>query len=258
MDWSKDYFEFLGPHYHELYDHLTPARTRREIDAVLQLSGVPAPGPVVDLGCGPGRHAVELARRGYEVTAIDQARSLLQAGAERARRHNVSVEWVEGDLRTYEEPEEFALGISLFNTFGYASDADNAQMMQCAARSLRPGGTLVVEMFHRDHYVREFVPQTWEKKRRFIEITAVELDCYTSRFEIDAIYVFADHREGHHFSIRVYSLPEMEHIVNTAGLEIEHVFGGLDRRPLSIEADRLVLVLRKPGRSNGGKRRKPR
>ena len=251
-DWSGDFFDFLGPHYHELYEGLHPARSRREIAAVLDLTGVVAPAAVVDLGCGTGRHLPELARRGFAVTGVDQSEAMLAAARRRLARARIAagtgageVELQRQDLRRLALSRPARLAISLFNTFGYGSDADNAAMLRAAAAALAPGGFLVVEMFHRDHYLREFLPTTWEKKRSFYELTNMVFDCASSRFEIDAIYVFEDHREGHHFSIRVYSCPEMLALLEQAGLATLAIFGGLDRRPLTLAADRLVLVARK-------------
>ena len=89
-----------------------------EVESVLELAGLEQ-GDVLDLACGPGRHVVTLAKRGFRVTGVDLSPFLLRKARERARAENVDVEWVQEDMRRFVRPESFDLAISLFTSFGY-------------------------------------------------------------------------------------------------------------------------------------------
>jgi 2-polyprenyl-3-methyl-5-hydroxy-6-metoxy-1,4-benzoquinol methylase len=71
-------------------------------------------GTVLDLCCGPGRHAVELARRGFQVTGVDACGFLLDRAAEHAARANLTADWVKQDMRRLLRPEAFDLACNLF------------------------------------------------------------------------------------------------------------------------------------------------
>ena len=79
-----------------------------EVDPVLALTGVET-RRVLDLGCGPGRHAVPLAARGLQVTAVDLSRHLLDRGEERASVEDAQVEWVQEDMRRFQREGAFDL-----------------------------------------------------------------------------------------------------------------------------------------------------
>src|SRR5262245_8221 len=88
----------------ELYPYFFPAeRFADAVDQVSQLiagTGVSA-GSVLDLCCGPGRHSVEFAGRGFAVTGVDRSAFLLDRARERAAAANVPVEWICEDMRRF-------------------------------------------------------------------------------------------------------------------------------------------------------------
>ena len=70
------------------------------MEKILRLTGVGG-GKVLDLCCGPGRHAVALAKRGFAVTAVDRTRFLLDHARARAAQAGLSVEFVLEDMRLH-------------------------------------------------------------------------------------------------------------------------------------------------------------
>ena len=121
-----------------------------EVESVLELAGLEQ-GDVLDLACGPGRHAVTLAKRGFRVTGVDLSPFLLRKARERARAENVDVEWVQEDMRRFVRPESFDLAISLFTSFGYFEGKDDdLEILRNMHKSLRSEGVLVMEMAGRE------------------------------------------------------------------------------------------------------------
>lgn len=103
-----------------------------------------AGGSVVDLGCGSGQHAVALAERGLEVTAIDYSPAMLELARGHARESNCEIDFVEadldGDLPLAAASFDAALCVSVLQVL---TDAD--RFLQQVRDSLRPGGRLLVE-----------------------------------------------------------------------------------------------------------------
>src|SRR2546428_2156051 len=79
-DWWQTGF---GPSYLALYDDFLAERTPVEVDQIEALLQLHPPRRILDLPCGQGRHAIELARRGYEVTGVDLSPYMLGVAAER-------------------------------------------------------------------------------------------------------------------------------------------------------------------------------
>ena len=92
-----------------------------QVEQVIALTGIGV-GRVLDLGCGPGRHAVPLALRGFHVTAVDTSPFLLGKAQEHASRSNVDVDFVHADMRAFRRPDAFDLAVSMYSSFGYFAD----------------------------------------------------------------------------------------------------------------------------------------
>lgn len=141
-----------------------PELTRQELDRVEELArrvDVPLASPLVDLACGPGRHSLELARRGYAVTGVDLSERFLVRARDSASqaRSSPAPRFVCGDLRQLMLAERSVAAVLLLgNSFGYFDDGDNHQMLVEMRRVLRPGGLLVMELTHRDAYLRRLEP----------------------------------------------------------------------------------------------------
>src|SRR5262245_48037107 len=99
----------------------TPQRWERTIGEVENVLALAQPGGkrVLDLCCGPGRHSLELARRGFQVTGVDCSPSLLVRAREASAKENLAIEWVQDDMRRFTRPNAFDLALNLFTSFGY-------------------------------------------------------------------------------------------------------------------------------------------
>jgi SAM-dependent methyltransferase len=106
-----------------------------------------AGGPVLDLGCGTGRVALDLAARGFEVTGLDSDPALIDTLRARARERQLRVDAVAADVRSFELGRTFALAISPMQVAQLLGGADGrARMLAAVRRHLQPGGLLAVAL----------------------------------------------------------------------------------------------------------------
>ena len=101
-----------------------------------------APGRALDLGTGEGRNAIWLAEQGWQVTAVDFSPVGLAKAARLAGSRDVTVTWVEADLRAY-QPAEGAFDLVLLS-YIHLPRAEFDALLKTAASALAPGGTLLV------------------------------------------------------------------------------------------------------------------
>lgn len=105
------------------------------------------PGPLVDLGCGTGRHSLRFARRGFPVVAVDLSHAMLHAVTTRATAEGLPVLGLEANLcRLGSLPEAtFAYALSMFSTLGMIRGRPaRRKALSEAFRILRPGGRLAL------------------------------------------------------------------------------------------------------------------
>ncbi|MCE2458005.1 MAG: class I SAM-dependent methyltransferase [Dehalococcoidia bacterium] len=217
-----------------------------EISSVLDLAGLQS-GDVLDLACGPGRHATALAKRGFRVTGLDLSPFLLRKAKGLAHKEGVGIEWVQEDMRSFERPETFDLAISLFTSFGYFDDRrEDVQVLRNVYQSLRYGGSLVMEMAGKECLARVFAPTGSEKLpdgRILVEQRQVVDDW--SRIRNEWIVIEGDTATTFQLEVTIYSGQELKDRLYEAGFNEVALYGGFDRSEYGLNARRLVAVARK-------------
>ncbi|MGB5759395.1 MAG: class I SAM-dependent methyltransferase, partial [Acidimicrobiales bacterium] len=111
----RHWFEPVADHLGEAYLRYSFTKgTVAEVDSLLALSGVGERARVLDVGCGPGRHALELASRGYDVVGVDISATFVDlARSSAADRGLTNVSFLVADARALEFSAEFDLVLSL-------------------------------------------------------------------------------------------------------------------------------------------------
>ena len=206
-------------------------------------------GDVLDLACGPGRHAVALAKEEFRVTGVDLSPFLLQKAASLSEEKGVDVEWVEADMRHFLRPEAFDLVISMFTSVGYFDNKnDDMTTLRNVYRNLRAGGALVMELMSKEILARGFLPTTSEELSdgRLLVQRREVYDDWT-RLKNQWTLIKGERATSFHFHHTVYSGQELRDRLIDTGFSDIQLFGGLDGSEYGRNARRLVAVARKPG-----------
>jgi SAM-dependent methyltransferase len=194
----------------------------------------PAPGSsILDVACGHGRHAIELAQRGFSVTGLDLSGELLAIARQAADEAGVSVRWIEADMRDT-PTEQFDAAISMDTSFGYfAAQEDDEAVLSAMHDALRPGGRLFLAVLSREAFLSEDQQRLWrELSSNDLLLLHRTFDVFKSRLRIDALLIEADgSRHARTFDIRLYSLTELQQMLGRAGFEVRQVWGDYNGSP---------------------------
>jgi SAM-dependent methyltransferase len=240
MDYPGDFYaaigDFLGAKY---LDYGFTRGTKNEVDFLVELLGLPAEARVLDVGCGAGRHSIELARRGFAPTGVDISRGLIDVAAGAAAAANVQANFVVGDARHLEFDSEFDAAICLCEgAFGLAGDeTGHRAILRGVARALRPGARFVLTAINAlaaAHQVGPgdtFDPYTCTTRRTetFTSPTGQKrvADLYTTAF----------------------TFREMKMMLEAAGLIVEAGYGceagDFSRRPIAVDDVEIMMVSRR-------------
>jgi 2-polyprenyl-3-methyl-5-hydroxy-6-metoxy-1,4-benzoquinol methylase len=163
----KQWYETLFENYAHTYDLETFTQgTFQEVTFIEQEISFDKTKRILDIGCGTGRHAIELAKRGYTVTGIDLSESQLKRAREKAAETKVNVQFEHGDARTLKYKNEYDVALILCEG-GFAlmeTDEMNYAILQGAARALKPGGIFIVTTLNAfyplTHSLEEFMNAT--------------------------------------------------------------------------------------------------
>jgi SAM-dependent methyltransferase len=235
----------------ELYPFMFPDErfegAGEEIDKVIDLLHFQG-STILDLCCGPGRHSIELAKRGYTVTGVDRTRFLLDKARDRAAGENVDVEWIQEDMRRFVRTDTYDLVLSMFTSFGYSGDEnDNIVVLHNMFESLKPGGAVLLEMMGKERLARIFQPttsQTAPNGSILVERHHVFSDW--TRMGNEWIIIRKGGVRSFKFHHTVYSGRELRGLLEDAGFTHVVIYGSLEGDVYDIDARRLIAVGTRP------------
>jgi 2-polyprenyl-3-methyl-5-hydroxy-6-metoxy-1,4-benzoquinol methylase len=243
VDWYDGYFE--DEWLDEIALHIPEERTRSEVDFVVERVELRPGARVLDVACGHGRHSLELARRGFDVTGIDLSpRSIALANAA-AAREGLDATFLERDARDVGFDGEFDAAINLFTSaLGYFdTEAENQRVVDGVARALRSGGSFLVDTINLLSLARGFRELHWEEYASgTLMVERREFDFRTGRSRSDWTFVRPDgSRRTITHSLRVYAPHELMAMFDAAGLDVADSCGNFAGDELSFDAPRLIL-----------------
>jgi SAM-dependent methyltransferase len=213
------------------------------VDRIERLA-LPARGAtVLDACCGPGRHSIELASRGYRVTGVDITEAYLEAA--RASAEGLpDVRFVRADIRAFEGLGEFDLALNLFTSFGYfAEPEDDLEALYRIRTSLKPGGKLVLETQGKETTVRDFVEgESFERADCRVRTEYSVVGAWEGLRERWILEREGSPAADFSFVLRLYSAVEMHSALLKAGFEKVDIFGDLDGSPYDQRAKSLVAL----------------
>lgn len=221
----------------------------QEAEQIIELLGAQVGDALLDMPCGPGRHAIELARSGLRVTAVDRHQPYVEEAIARAEVESVEVEFLQADMRSFHRPGAFDAAMNYFTSFGYFDDpAAQRQVLSNYFTSLRSDGRFLIEMMGKEILARIFRPRVWH---RIDDADGVLLEERTildnwRRIRNHWTLFRAGERFDHELELRLYDASELIHLVETAGFTDADAFGSLDGAPYDDNAHRLIVVARKP------------
>jgi D-alanine-D-alanine ligase len=139
--------------------------TREEVNLFLKILNPSSEDKILDLCCGQGRHALELARRGFKnVDGLDRSHYLIQKAKAQAKKESLNVRFREGDARKLPYlPDTFDVVLILGNSFGYFETIeDDLRVLREVFRVLKPWGKLLIDVADGEYLKENFQPRSWE------------------------------------------------------------------------------------------------
>lgn len=203
------------------------------VDKLLQRYGN-APGSILELGCGTGKHALLLSQKGYTVTGIDQSEEMLKKACARKNEYpDVKCEFYTGDVRNVRLDKQFDAVISLFHVISYqTSNEDLLDAFKTAAVHLKSGGTFIFDFWYGPAVLTDRpVVRVKKLEDECIKVTRIaEPVMHYNECIVDVNYTVTikeketadtdELTETHR--MRYLFLPEVALFLKQAGLHLEH------------------------------------
>ncbi|MEZ4228437.1 MAG: methyltransferase domain-containing protein [Polyangiaceae bacterium] len=246
--WVRDFYQ------HPLTQAvLTQGEARRRIAerlwALLEL----APGArVFDQCCGDGGLSIELAKRGTSGYGVDISAPFIQLAQRKASEGEPELLFAAADATSWVAPTACDAGFNWGTGFGcFLEDSRNQAMLDCAARSLKPGARFLLDYYNVAGVLANFKPEfsyTRTLAEREVHITrSSELDL--ERGTLHQIWRLSEadapEAELPRTTTRLYLPRELCGMLERAGFSVNALLGGADGEPLSLESPRCLVLARR-------------
>lgn len=241
---KSNWEEFFDAHAPAYMDNEFTGNTLREVDFLLEELALVPGAAILDVGCGTGRHAVELARRGYAVTGLDLSAAMLAQAALAAQAAGVTVTWVQSDATRFSFDQPFDAVVCLCEgSLGLLGTTDDPIQQPLAilrniANSLKPRARAIMTVLNGAAMIRRYNDDD-VKAGRFDPLLMVESTAMPPRDGLPPIPV----RE------RAFVPTELVTLCGLAGLTVDSMWGGTagnwGRRQLELDEMEIMVVARK-------------
>ncbi len=240
---DDDFWEGMAPF---MFSEQSWENAPEQVDNLIAMLGLAPGSRILDCPCGPGRHTLELARRGFQVTGVDRTRSYLADAQQRAAAGGLAPEFVLDDMRRFSRREAYDAALSLFTSFGYFEDpAENQQVLHNYYSSLKDGGVLLMEMSGKEVLARIYQRRDWRELDGAFLLE--ERNVLPDWRRMDSRWILI--KDGVTFERRfthwIYSAGELEALLLESGFGQITFYGDLEGADYDHEASRLIAVARK-------------
>lgn len=235
MTWYTSFFTSLANTFWR--GAVPPSLTSAEIDFVVGFAGGRR---VLDVPCGSGRHSIELAGRGYQVTGLDISDEAIAF----ARELRADVDWRLGDVRTLGSLGLTAdMAICLGNSFGYLTHAESQRFLSDLA-AVAPA--LVIDYGCAAEVLLPQLPGEIRMSAGGVDMVAVNTyDVVEGRLLIDFTFTDGEQTQRSTAVQHVYTAAELSRMLVAAGFGQVDLFGSVDGSAFEVGSHRLLAVARR-------------
>jgi SAM-dependent methyltransferase len=241
-DWAR-FFDAHAPRY---MSNSFTRDTHAEVQFLIEHLTLQPGMHLLDVGCGTGRHSIELARRGLNVTGIDLSQGMLQQPRTAAQQAGVSCRFIQSDAAAYQPDRTYDAVICLcegaFGLLGRHEDpiTRDLDILRMIAAALIPGGQFMLTALNAARPIRAIGQPGNEAQ--FDLRTSVETAPLDAESPHEPVRITA--RERH------YLPAELDLMCRIAGLKVDHIGGGTAGnwalRPLDPDEIELMLLAHRP------------
>ncbi|MDI6799032.1 MAG: class I SAM-dependent methyltransferase, partial [Candidatus Aenigmarchaeota archaeon] len=242
------YIDFFAKYYLRFFGHKkTPLDTKREVEFIYHTLNLARGAKILDLASGPGRHAIELAKRGFNVTCLDLNKQFLDLTQKLAKQNNVSLRMVQSDMRIIPYKNEFDVVINMFSSFGYFDkEKENFKVLKAVSNALKLNGLFLLDLPNKNWLLTKVPKKTWQKINNKYILEERSFD-KKRKIYLDNITIITPDKKIKHTStlMRLYDLFEIRRKLNYAGFKVIKVYGDYkDEKFIKEISPRMIILAR--------------
>lgn len=242
MKWWKKTPAILSNDYEIIYG-INNDMTKSEVEFLISETSIPTYSNILDLCCGTGRHSIQLAKLGYQVTGLDISSNFLKTAKEKSIKSGVQIAWINKDMRDIPFKNTFDLIFIMFGAWGFfEEDDENFVVFQAINHALKMNGHFILDFFNRDWILHHFQPTHWAERETGFYLEKRHFDDNLGRLNTESIFIKQDGSiKKWETSIRAFTLQEIKAMLKQAGFNVHSVYGNINKQPFGLNSPRMLL-----------------
>jgi SAM-dependent methyltransferase len=239
---------YFDGYYKEIWRALIPPElTAKEVDFMLGYFNLSQGDRVLDIMCGYGRHAIELAKKGIDVTAVDNLEAYISEINKTAKDNSLPLEAIQADILLYKLNKQFDLALCMGNSLNFFKEEEIYRMLVNVHDHLDKGGHLLINTWSlAEIAIRNFIPRAWDEVNGIKHICQSAYLFHPTRVEFESTFLSADggveKKKGVDY---IFSVAEMEHLLNKAGFLLKKIYSIPGKKEFSLGDPRAYIIAQK-------------
>ena len=242
-EWFKDWF--ASEEYLDVYNHRNSSDAEKLVNLILTTVPIKDGAKILDAACGTGRHSIILAKKGFNITAFDLSKTLLNIGKNKSKEFELDINFINADIRKFILNVRFSLIVNLFTSFGYfESDEENFSFVHNAFSMLEENGWYVLDFLNKAYVEKNIVSHS----ERIVnnKIIKENRKIFSGRVIKDIQIIDGENQLNFVESVRLYSPDYIVKSFERIGFKAEKIFGSyLGEKFNKEESKRLIIFFRK-------------
>ncbi len=223
---------------------IPPGLSEVECDFIKDIGGLNSNDTILDIMCGYGRHALELARRGFAVTAVDNSITYINEINLVAQREHLTIEALAAGALDVAFSQNYQAVICMGNSFAFFKKDDAVSLLKKLANCLAPDGVLIINSWMiAEIAIKHFREKEWYEVDGYKYLLDYKFHFQPSRIESEHTIIAKNNSiEVIHGVDYIFTLAEMEAMFQEAGLTTKGLYGTPKKRPFKMGDNRIYIV----------------
>lgn len=239
---------FFEGSYKQAWKGITPpGLTEAEVDFIQEMAALKNGDKILDIMCGYGRHALELARREVQVTAIDNLQDYIDEIKIKASEQNLSVEAMQADVLHAKLNGIYDAGICMGNSFSFFNRKDAVTILKNISSHLRPGAVFIINSWMvAEVALKFFKEKDWHFAGEYKCVLEYKYSYHPARIDSEQTIITPDGTveivKGIDY---IFTLDELEEMFNEAGLRTKSIYSTPRKKRFVLGDGRVYIVAEK-------------
>lgn len=226
---------------------MPPGLTTAEVEFIWEVAGLEPGAKVLDLMCGYGRHAIELAGKAASVTAVDNLANYTNEIAEIAKTQDLSIQALQADVANWQATEIFDAAICMGNSFAFFDKENALSILKNVSAHLKPGGVFIVNSWMiAEIAIKHFKERDWHSAGDYQCVLQSKFLFSPTRIETQQTIIgpgdVVQRKTGVDY---IFTLNELEEMFQQTGLATKHLYSTPRKKSFSLGDGAVYIVVEK-------------